>query len=47
MEEIDREELLEELMEAKQALFSSRTLKELRFWQEKIRYIKERLKENA
>ena len=44
---IEKEELLEELEEAREALFSARTLKELKFWQEKINYLKRKLRENS
>jgi len=37
--------LYEELEAAKEALFSSRTLKEVKFWQEKIKYLEGLLKQ--
>jgi len=37
--------LYEELEVAKEALFSSRTLREAKFWQEKIRYLEALLKQ--
>ncbi|MCS7094131.1 MAG: hypothetical protein RMJ18_03045 [Candidatus Aenigmarchaeota archaeon] len=39
-------ELYQELEAAREALFMSRTLKEARFWQEKIKYIESLLKKN-
>lgn len=39
-------ELYQELEFAKEALFSSRTLKEARFWQEKIKYLEGLMKKN-
>ncbi|MEM5815669.1 MAG: hypothetical protein QXL14_01320 [Candidatus Aenigmatarchaeota archaeon] len=38
--------LYQELEFAKEALFSSRTLKEVKFWQEKIRYLESLIKKN-
>jgi len=38
-------ELYEELEAAKEALFLSRTLKEVKFWQEKIKYLESLLKQ--
>lgn len=36
---IIQNDLYQELELAKEALFSSRTLKEVKFWQEKIKYL--------
>ncbi|MEM5815348.1 MAG: hypothetical protein QXD89_02580 [Candidatus Aenigmatarchaeota archaeon] len=38
-------ELFEEIEAAKEALFASRTLKEAKFWQEKIKYLESLLKQ--
>ncbi|MGC8993585.1 MAG: hypothetical protein ACP5H3_02430 [Candidatus Aenigmatarchaeota archaeon] len=35
----EKSELIEELERAKEALFASRTIKEAKFWQEKITYL--------
>jgi len=42
---VTKEDILEQLMEAREALFSSKTLKEMKFWQEKISYLQKKLKE--
>jgi len=43
----EKEEIMQQLEEAREALFSARTLRELKFWQEKINYLKRRLKEGS
>lgn len=35
----EKSELMEELERAREALFASRTIKEAKFWQEKILYL--------
>lgn len=35
-----------ELEAAKEALFSARTIKEVRFWQEKIKYLQSLMRQN-
>ena len=46
MKRLVENELYEELEVAKEALFSSRTLKEAKFWQEKIKYLENLLNKN-
>jgi len=41
-----KDNLYQELEFAKEALFASRTLKEAKFWQEKIRYLESLIKKN-
>lgn len=36
--------LIEQLLEAKKALFSSRSIREIKFWQQKIEYLQKQLK---
>jgi len=47
MKEPSKQELVEQLFQAKEALFSSKTIREAKFWQQKINYLKQKLKENA
>jgi len=39
-------DLYEELNFAREALFSSKTLKEVKFWQQKIKYLEELIRKN-
>lgn len=45
MKSVSKQELMEQLFEAKEALFSSRSIKEVKFWQQKINYLRQKLKE--
>jgi len=45
--DVTRQQFFEEqLFEAKQALFAARTVREMKFIQERIIYLKKRMKEN-
>jgi hypothetical protein len=43
---VQEDHLLEEIEMAKEALFRSRTIKEAKFWQEKIAYLNSLLNKN-
>ena len=44
MQTNEKQELVEQLFQAKEALFSSKTIREAKFWQQKITYLKQKLK---